>query len=531
MRSKRFVRAGAVGAALLLSAVLAGCGTNKAETGSGSGATASGDADTLTVALAVSTNFDPDVFFELEGGGVTNALYEGLLRYKPGTAEIEAMLAESWEVSPDGLTFTFKLRPEAVFADGTPVDAEAVKASFERKAAVAQTPSYILANVAGYEAVDPTTFVITLSQPVNNFLYMMASPCGSLVSNVAEIDKHVEGDDLGQEWMKTNSAGSGPYTMTDFVPDERIVLTRNDAYWADAPQFEQILLKVVPATSSQRLQVEQGDIDLMQGVSPEAATELEKSDAVTVEEIEGYNMAFYQVNTTRAPFDDEKVRQALVKSIPFDEMVENVWGKWATRSKQMIPAGRLAKGLAVFDPPYEADAFKEATADLDKSEPISLGLIVPDEGQIGARINDYVSEVLRDAGFTVEQAPFQYTEYFGLIGNPDITPNLVFSIQPDDGAHPYNWFSLFLTSDAALNVGGYGLAEADALIAEANAVPAGQDIDEELYGEAGDLLAESAQFIPIADVATRYVHANDLSGLVMHKVLPPAVWLQNLVRK
>ena len=518
-----------VACSALVAFALVGCGTNAKEAStSASGSSAA--SDTLTISLAVTSNFDPDVFFELEGVSVTSALYEGLLRYKPGTPEIEGALAQSWTVSPDGLTFTFKLQPKAVFDDGSPVDATAVKAAFERKAAVAQTPAYILASVAGYEVVDPTTFVIKLKEPVNNFLYMLASPCGSLITNPGLIKANAKGEDMAQEWLKTHSAGSGPYTMTELVPDERVVLTRNEKYWGDKPQFKKILFKVIPETASQRLQVEQGDIDLMQGVSPAAATELEKSSSVKVDEIAGYNMAFYQVNTTKPPFDDPAVRKALVKSIPFDEMVKAVWGKWATRAKQMVPKDRLPAGMATFDPKYDAEAFKKATEGMDKSKPVQLGLIVPDEGQVGARISDYVSEVLRGAGYTVEQVPFQYSEYFGYIGKPDKTPNLVFSIQPDDGAHPYNWFSLFLTSTAALNVGGYGLAEADALIAKANAVPAGQPIDNALFGQAGDLLAADAQFIPIADVPSRFVHANNISNLKMHKVLPPALWLEYLKR-
>ena len=527
MSSIRRPRAVAV-LAIALAGLLAACGTNSSEGGSSA---AGGGTNVLTSSMPVTSNYDPDVLFELQPLEITNAMYEGLVRYVPGGSEIEGVLAESWTISPDGLTFTFALDPDATFSDGSPVDSAAVQAAFERKAEIGSTPAYILWPVSGYETPDAQTFVITLSQPVNNFLYMLASPAGSVITNVAAIEANAsDGDDLGEEYLQTNSAGSGPYTLSEFVPDERVVLARNDDYWGEAPQFDQIVFKVLPDTSSQRLQVEQGDIDLMQGVSPEAAAELEDSSAVTVESIAGFNLAFYQMNVTKAPFDDAAVRQALVRSIPFDEMVEAVWGKWATRSKQMLPADRLPTDMAVFDPPYEPDAFAEATADLPKSEPVTLGLIAPDEGNVAARVNDYVAEVLRDAGYEVEITPVTSPEYFGMVNAPELAPNMIFSIQPDDGAHPDNWFSLFLKSGAALNVGGIGIPEADALMDEANAVPAGQPIDEALYGRAGDILSEQVHFVPIADVPTRFVHSNDLSNLQMHFVVPPAVWLQNITK-
>jgi len=514
-----------------LSLGLVGCGTNKAETSSGGGSSGA-VSDTLTMALSFTSNYDPDVFFDLEGTTITSALYEGLIRYAPSGDEIEGVLADSWEVSPDGLTITFTLKPDLTFSDGSPIDAAAVKAAFERKAGVASTPSYILAEVAGYEAPDASTFVITLSQPVNNFLDRLAGPWGSLITNVAELDANAVGDDLGQKYLEDNSAGSGPYVMTEFVPDERIVLDVNENYWGDKPFFKQVVFKVLPDSSAQRLQVEQGDIDIMQGPSPAAATELSSSDAVTVESLPAYALAAFQVNITKAPFDDLAVRQALIKSIPYDDIVADVWGdEWATRSKQMLPKDRMPTDMAVFDPESDSGAFKKATADLDKSEPVLLGYITPDIGNVSARVNDYIGDILTDAGFEVQQVPATSPEYFGYLGAPDVTPNLVFSAQSDDGIHPDNWFRLFLSTTGALSVGGIGLPEADALMDEGNLSPAGAAPDLEKYSEASDLLAEAVHYIPLADVAPRYVFGTDITGLTNHRISPPAIWVADLARK
>ena len=489
---------------------------------------ASPGAGELTVAISFTEEVDPDVFFDLELVSLTNAVYEGLVRYAPGGTEVEGVLAESWEVSPDGLTFTFHLRPEATFADGSPVDSAAVLAAFERKAAMQGPPSYILAEVAGYEAPDPATFVITLSTPVNNFMERLASPAGSLITNATVVAEHASGDDLAGGWLGTHSAGSGPYVIGEFVPDDRIVMERNENYWGAAPPFDQVIFRVIPDVTSQQLQVEQGDVDLVANLGPQAATQMAGDDSVVVDSVQGLNQAFIQVNITKPPFDDPAVAQAFAASIDREQIVADVWGDYATVSDQLAPAGIMPEGTATFTPEFDPDAFAAATAELDKPEPIVINQAEPDAQNTSTRVNEYLAEILRDAGYEVVLEPHQVADYFGFIGNPDITPNLVFSVQPGDGAAPANWFDLFMTTYGALNVGGTGSPDSDALMVAGNSPPAGEEPDYESYSAASDLIRDQGGFIPIADVATVFVHQPELANVQMHVTLPPAFWIADL---
>ena len=112
---------------------------------------------------------DPDIFYETEGNQVTMSTYEGLVRYTqdPPSNEIEPLLATKWEKSPDGLKYTFTLRPDVKFFDGTEFNSEALKTSFERRTEVDQGPAYMLAEVDSYETPDPLTFVVNLKRPVS----------------------------------------------------------------------------------------------------------------------------------------------------------------------------------------------------------------------------------------------------------------------------------------------------------------------------------------------------------------------------
>jgi hypothetical protein len=145
-------------------------------------------------------------------------------------------------------------------------------------------------------------------------------------------------------------------------------------------------------------------------------------------------------------------------------------------------------------------------------------------------VNDYLAEILRDAGYEAQIEEVQSADYFGMIGQPDLAPDLMFSVQPGDGAAPANWFDLFLTTYGALNVGGAGTPEADELMVQGNSPPGGEDPDYQAYSDASDLIVEQGSWIPLADTPTLFVHPESLSNIQMHMTVSPAVWVQDLER-
>ena len=135
-----------------------------------------GSGGTLQLAyLADMAQADPDVFYDIEGNTVILSVYEGLLKYKPDSTELIPSLAKSWEVSPDGLTYTFHLQSGVKFHDGTPFNAQAVKTSFQRRLDVGAAPAYMVQPIASMQTPDDSTFVVRLKHPVAPFLHYMAS--------------------------------------------------------------------------------------------------------------------------------------------------------------------------------------------------------------------------------------------------------------------------------------------------------------------------------------------------------------------
>ena len=178
---------------------------------------------------------DPDIMYEGEGVQVMKSCYEGLVNYKSGTSEIIPALAQSWTVSEDQLTYTFKLVPDVKFHDGTPADAAAWIKSFERRAAVKEGPAYMVEGIAQSTAPDPTTLVVTLKEPNNAFLHYAACPWQMFAVSPTAVQTNALGGDLAQEWLKTNDAGTGPYVMKEFVPGSHYTLERFDGYWGEEP--------------------------------------------------------------------------------------------------------------------------------------------------------------------------------------------------------------------------------------------------------------------------------------------------------
>jgi peptide/nickel transport system substrate-binding protein len=157
---------------------------------------------------------DPDVFYQPEGLLIMTSAYQGLLHYAPGSTKIEGLLATKWTTSPDGLTYTFTLRPGVKFADGTPFDSAAAKASFQRRIDMAAGPSYMLADLKDMQTPDPLNFVVTLKKPVAPFLDYLASPYGPLMTSPTAVTQHASGGDHATGWLASHTAGTGPYELT-----------------------------------------------------------------------------------------------------------------------------------------------------------------------------------------------------------------------------------------------------------------------------------------------------------------------------
>ena len=254
---------------------------------------AQGEEGTLTVASYGSpVDLDPHSAAEDRSAMAIRGAYEQLIALKGDTTdEYEGLIAERWEANDDQSVWTFHLRPGVTFHDGSPCDAEAVRASFERLLTLGLAPAFemyrFLSDPSQISAPDPLTVVFTLDRPQPLFEAAVSSQYGGQIVNAARLRELESEGDWGHGWAELNQEGlgTGPYRITSFEPEEQVILERFDGYWREwqAGQFDRVVIRVVPEGAARRQLVERGDADIVDGLDPEALEALEQDPEVVVD--------------------------------------------------------------------------------------------------------------------------------------------------------------------------------------------------------------------------------------------------------
>src|SRR5271170_651867 len=238
------------------------------------GASAAG-ADTPSHVLVVGQiaepkSLDPAAVTAVNDFRILMNLYDGLVRYKDGTLEVEPALAKSWRISADGLAYTFDLRSGVKFHDGSDFTADAVKFDFDRmldeKSPYHDTGpfplSFFYSAVKEVKVIDPLTVEFDLKDPYAPFLSNLAYPTGLIVSPEA-IKKF--GKDIGR-----HPSGTGAFAFKEWESNSKVVLERNPAYWDGAPKLDAVVFRPITDANTRAAEMLSGGIDLMVEVPPDA---------------------------------------------------------------------------------------------------------------------------------------------------------------------------------------------------------------------------------------------------------------------
>lgn len=273
-------------------------------------------------------------------------LYETLVSLNEN-GEFQPLLAKSWEISEDGRIYTFHLREEVAFHDGTICDAQAVRKSFLRAKDPSRGhvhPEYFKP-LARIEILDPLTVQFVLEEPDASFLALLA-----LGDSVIVPDR----DDLG-----TNPVGTGPFRYARWDPGYQLRLIRHEKYWDQAkPKLEAVIFRFISDPTAQLAALRAGDVDVVVEVTPEIAQALAKNKGVQILSAPQDLVQVMAINKTRPPFADLRVRQALALAIDRGELIRLVALGYAS------PVGsHLAPAT-----PYYADMTWVYTHDLERAK-------------------------------------------------------------------------------------------------------------------------------------------------------------------
>jgi peptide/nickel transport system substrate-binding protein len=324
----------------LIQATLAGA----AAWGSGTPVLAQGRGDTLLVVQELGPNS-----LDMQGVGSNQTVngmswncYDRLLSYAAKTlpdgtpsydrAALAPELAESWQEAPDGMSCTFNLRKDAVFHDGTPVTAKDVKWSFDRAVKVGGFPTFqmsagSLEKPEQFVAVDDHTFRIDYIRKDKMLLFNVAVVVPFVINSELARKHATPEDPWAMTWLRTNEAGGGAYKIETWKPGSETVFTRFDGWKSGPlPKIRRIITRDIPSAGTRRAMLERGDADFSTGFPPKDFDQLIKEGKLKVVGVPIPNALWYvALNTSRPPFDNVKLRQAVAWATPYEQIQSNAF--------------------------------------------------------------------------------------------------------------------------------------------------------------------------------------------------------------
>jgi len=314
-------------------------------------------ADTLMIGKPSDPQtLDPAVTIDNNDWTVTYPAYQKLVAYKvengKGSTEVQGDLAASWTTSADNLVWDFKLKPGNKFDDGAAVDANAVKFSFDRLMALKQGPSAAFPDDMSVSVVDPMTVRFTLKTPYAPFLYTLAHDGGAIINP----DVAKNGD--VQAYLSNHTAGSGAFRLTSWQKGQSLTMEQNSYYSGPKPTLKKVVIKIIGEPSVRRLQLEHGDLDIIEDMPEDQLEALAKSPGIVVGDYPSLRVTYLYLNNKKAPMNNPDARRAIVDALDYDGIIKGI-----LQGKAKPMNGPIPQGMWAYD--EKLPAMKQ---DLDKAK-------------------------------------------------------------------------------------------------------------------------------------------------------------------
>jgi peptide/nickel transport system substrate-binding protein len=332
--------------AVVAFAMAACTGTGESSGGEGGTSTLGRDPDTLVVAVdAIDGDFDPASSYLVNQAVIWLGIYETLVRLDGESAsEVKPLLADSWEHNADSSSWTFHLHPGVTFSDGTPLDAEAVKANYVRTITIDLGTGYVLGSFIPKPekqivVEDPQTIRFDLAYPYPRFDVVLAAEYGTGLVSPAVFTEHSTGPtDQGHEWLQGNAIGTGPYMLDSFQAGNQVVLVRNPTYWRgwDGSHFDTVILRSIPEASTRRQLIESGEVDIAYAGTAEDTAAVRNDGDLVAGAFKNLELV-YIILGEYGPLASPEARQAMNYLFPYDEFVSTVMKDTFVRANGPLP--------------------------------------------------------------------------------------------------------------------------------------------------------------------------------------------------
>lgn len=528
----------------LLMLVLSACGggedepseadADTTETDDGSDATEdSGGEKTLVFARGGdSESLDPGSTSDGESSRVTRQVLETLIDFAPDSFELEPGLAKEWEVSDDGLKYTFYLQEGVKFHDGTDFNAEAVKINFDRFADPEHEYAFAdhdyvyfmySAMFGGHKGdeghvvdevvvVDDHTVEFNLNTPLGFFLQNMGMTYFAITSPAAL-------EEYGPE-INENPVGTGPFKFISWTKDDSIILEKNEDYWKEGlPKLDRLIFEVIPDNAARLIALRSGDIDIMDGLNPDDAAGVETDEDLTLYARDENNFGYVGFNVQNEPLDNELLRQAISHAIDREAIVDALYAGYGTVAKNPLPPSYLGYNDDVEGYQYDVEKAKEVLAEAGYEDGLEIDLwtmpvarpYMPDPEKTAEIIQNNLAEI----GITVNIVREEWAPYLEktAAGEHQI---YMLGWSGTNGDPDYFLSSLLhgdLIGDS--NREFYQSDKVDQLLNEAK-VEIDQEKRADMYKEAQAIIAEDVPMVPLVHSTPVMASSSTVKNYVPH---------------
>ncbi|MEF2291359.1 ABC transporter substrate-binding protein [Virgibacillus dokdonensis] len=467
-----------------------------------------------------------------ESSRVTKNIFESLLDYDKESFEVVPGLAHDWEVSDDGLRYTFLLEEDVTFHDGTPFNAEAVKVNFERWA----DPEHKYAftddgyayplygnmfggykgdeshNIKEINVINDYEVEFVLKAPQGPFLQNMAMHYFAMTSPTA-LEKY--GSDIGE-----NPVGTGPFKFVSWSKNDQIVLEKFADYRKDGlPKLDQVIFEVIPENSARLIALRSGEVDIIDGINPDDAASIESEDGLDLYVRGENNIGFLGMNVEKEPLNDKLVRQAINYAVDTDAIVEALYAGYATTAANLIPPNYLGYNDELEPYAHDVEQAKELLAEAGYADGFEMDLWVMPVSRPYMPDPETVAEIvqsnLQEIGITTNIVREEWAPYLEKTGKGE--QDLYLLGWSGSNGDPDYFFDSLLHGDS---IGGENRSffqndEVDKLIDQAGA-EIDQDKRAALYKQVQTILHEEVPGVNIVHSTPLVAAKNKVKNFIPH---------------
>ena len=474
-----------------------------------------------------SVGLDPAHEEDGESFKVCENIYDTLVQYQDNSTEIEPALAESWEITSDGLIWTFYLRRNIDFHDGTPFNADAVLFSLNRQhdtnhpfhqiggPYIYWADTGLAKTVKKITKIDDHTIQIELNQPYAPFIYALTIPAFAIVSPTA-LREH-------KQDFTNHPVGTGPFSFLRWDRNEKIILKANSSYWGGKPGVDLLVFRSIPENSVRLIELQSGNIQAMEFPNPDDLPLIRQDKNLKIIEKAGMNVGYLALNMDKEPFDKRQVRLAINYAIKKDDIVAQLYQGLGVPAKNPIPPNMWSYAEDTQPYAYDPDLARQLLTEAGYSNGFEVTLwalpvprpYIPN----GRMLAEIIQSDLKQIGIQTEIMSPDWGTYLEKTKNGQ--HDMAMLGWSADFADPDNFLYYLLSKESAKkpagNIAFYRSDEMQTILDQAR-IETKMDARTQLYKQAQALFHHDVPWVPLAHAKQIVIAHKSVRQLKLHPI-------------